>query len=94
MSESGKSFCLASISVRYEVPTQFWNLPPIIGHFIGGGKFAPPGKIKFRNRPGIIGLIYCSKFIFRIIPLVTIIPMGFTADEAVDQQIIIVSNKK
>ena len=25
VSESHKSFCLASISVRYEVPTQFWK---------------------------------------------------------------------
>ena len=27
-SESCKSLCLASISVRYEDPTQFWHLPP------------------------------------------------------------------
>ena len=32
VSESGKSFCLASILVRYEVPTQFWNLLPIISY--------------------------------------------------------------
>ena len=37
VSESCKSFCLASISVRYEVPTQFWNFPPITAIVKGWG---------------------------------------------------------
>ena len=43
VSESCKSFYLASISVRYDVPTQFWNSPPITPIFKGwGANMTPP----------------------------------------------------
>ena len=40
--DSCKSSCLASILVRYEVPTQFLNLPPITSIFRGWGQICPP----------------------------------------------------
>ena len=44
VSESCKSSCLASILVRYEVPTQFLNLPTITPIFRGWGQICPPPR--------------------------------------------------
>ena len=51
VSESCKSFCLATMSVRYEVPTQFWNLPPITPIFRGWGQICPPRGFKEPKKP-------------------------------------------
>ena len=42
VSESCKTLCLASILVRYKVPTQFWSLPAINTFFMGWGQICPP----------------------------------------------------
>ena len=55
-SESCKSLCLASILVRYEVPTRFLNLPPITPIFIGWWKICPP-RVPIEPKTGQIGLI-------------------------------------
>ena len=45
VSESHKSFCLASISVRYEVPTQFLEPPAHQPHFQRVGANLPPPRV-------------------------------------------------
>ena len=45
VSESCKTLCLASILVRYKVPTQFWNLPPLNTIFMDWGQICPPPRV-------------------------------------------------
>ena len=63
VSKSCKSFCLASISVRYEVPTQFWNLPPITSIFRGWGQICPPRITREPKKPGI-NRVKCGSHIY------------------------------
>ena len=66
-SESCKSLCLASILVRYEVPTRFLNLPPITPIFIGWGKICPPpGPYRTKNGSNRVNLRWsCYQFVLQ-----------------------------
>ena len=62
VSESCKTLCLASILVRYKVPTQFWNLPPINTIFMDWGQICPPpGSFRYQKTPGWIGLTFTKR---------------------------------
>ena len=68
VSESCKTLCLASILVRYKVPTQFWNLPPINTIFMGWGQICPnrvKGKVDKKKQKKLTNVSLVCMYVGR-----------------------------